>query len=313
MKKIRIAFGCIFYPLMMGRYMLEALLRRDDVEVWSYGPFTGNWIPWAGGMTIPEKYVYQPDFPLPNPPGVPPSLMYGMMEAYKPWEPDVWIEVNAGLQATGRPVSGGPYAVIASDPHVLGHLYDSIRPRTDFFFNMQTPYMRLGDIHLPYAYDPIWHAAGTKPMQDRTYDLSLIGLQYPNRIALVNQLRSKGRNIFFELGRVYDDAREIYHDTKIGFNWSSLQDTTARCFEVMAMGTMPLLNNVPDLQTMFKEGIDYIGFDSMPEAVEKAEWYLDRPLKLQEIADNAMEAVAPHTWDARMEFVLKKVGVLNGE
>lgn len=307
MKKIRIAFGGIFYPLWMGRYMLEALLRREDVEVWSYGPFTNDWIPWGGGMHIAHKYIRTPKQPLPF--GNPPSVMYGQMEMMKPWEPDLWIEVNAGLATMGRPQSA-PYAVIASDPHVLGHIYDQLRPRTDFFFNMQKPYMRPGDIHLPYAYDPIWHAPSETPMKDRLYDLTLIGLQYPQRIQLVNLLRAKGKKVFFELGIVYDDARAVYHNSRIGFNWSSLQDTTARCFEVMAMGTVPLLNNVPDLLEMFTEGIDYVGFDTMEEAVDLAAYYSENDLVAESLAKQAKRAVAPHTWDARMEFVLRKCGVL---
>jgi len=308
-RKIRIAFGTIFYPLAMSRYMLEALQRRDDVELWTYGPFSGAWIPWGDGMSLPAKYVFTPDAPLPLGPSVQPIVRYGQMEMLKPWEPDLWLEVNAGLEANGRPVSG-KYAVIGTDPHVLGQIYDRVRPRADYFFGMQSPYLGEGDIFLPYAYDPIWHSPSPIPMKDRLYDAALIGLQYASRTKLVNALRSRGLNVFYELGKVYDEARDIYHNTKVGFNWSSLQDTTARVYELMAMGTVPVLNRVPDLMRMFVDGTDFIGFDNTNEAVNAIEHYLENPEEAEKIATQAKEAVKEHTWDARMETVLRETGVL---
>ncbi len=308
-KKLRIAFGYIFYPLAMGRYMLEALLRRSDTEIWTYGPYTGDWIPWAGGMTLPSKYVFKPDMPLPWVPGQPPTIRYGQMEMEKPWEPDLWIEVNGGIRTFGRPIKD-KYAIIASDPHVLGGIYDVVRPKADYFFGMQKPYLKPGDIWLPYAYDPIWHAPSLIPMVDRDYDAALIGLQYPNRIQLANLLRARGKKVFFELGPVYEDARDIYHNTRVGFNWSSLQDTTARVFELMAMGVVPVLNRVPDLMEMFQDGRDFQGFDTMDEAIELICAYSDNHSEAQLAADAAIEAVREHTWDNRMQAVLEKTGIL---
>ena len=289
--------------------MLEALQRRDDVELWTYGPFSGAWIPWGAGMNLPAKYVFTPNAPLPLGPGVQPIVRYGQMEMLKPWEPDLWLEVNAGLEAQGRPVSG-KYAVIGTDPHVLGQIYDRVRPRADYFFGMQSPYLGEGDIFLPYAYDPIWHSPSPIPMKERHYDLALIGLQYQQRTNLVDILRTRGKNVYYELGKVYDEARDIYHNTKVAFNWSSLQDTTARVYELMAMGTVPVLNRVPDLMRMFVDGEDFIGFDNTNEAVNAIEHYLENPEDAEKIATQAKEAVKEHTWDARMETVLQEVGLL---
>ena len=308
-RKIRIAFGTIFYPLAMSRYMLEALQRRDDVELWTYGPFSGAWIPWADGMNLPAKYVFTPDAPLPLGPGVQPIVRYGQMEMLKPWEPDLWLEANAGLMSQGAPVSG-KYAVIGTDPHVLGQIYNALRPRAEFFFGMQSPYLGPGDILLPYAYDPIWHSPSPIPMKDRVYDAALIGLQYASRTKLVNALRSRGLNVFYDLGLVYAEARDIYHNTRVGFNWSSLQDTTARVYELMAMGTVPVLNRVPDLMRMFKDGIDFIGFNELNEAVDAIEFYARNPVEAEALSAQAKEAVKEHTWDARMETVLQEVGLL---
>jgi len=307
-RKIRIAFGCIFYPLMMGRYMLEALLRRPDVEVWTFGPFTNTWIPWAGGMQIDKRFVFTPDFPMTYAPTAP-TINYGLVEKAIPKQPDLWLEVNAGIHVHGRPKQS-PYAIIGTDPHVLSHIYDAIRPSADYFFGMQTPYLRPKDIYLPYGFDPIWHAPSKIPMVDRPFDAALLGLQYAHRTQLMQHLQAMGMTVVYQLGLVYEQARDVYHKTKVGINWSSLQDTTARCYELMAMGCVPVLNRVPDLMRMFKDGEHFLGFGSYEEARIHVMRMVNDPQAAEEIARKAKSAVAEHTWDNRMEQVLVKTGVL---
>lgn len=301
---IKIGFVSIFYPLFMGRYMLEALLRRKDVEVWTAGPFTGRWIPWQGGMNLPQRYVYTPNLALPA--GTPSTLAWNQVEAAAPWEPDLWINVSSTLQTIGRP--NAKYAVIAADPHVLR--YDDERRKANFFFNMQKPYMSPGDIWLPYGYDPIWHAQTTVPMAERNIDCTLIGLPYANRTKLVDALKGRGRTVIYSIGDCYEDARAIYHRSVVGLNWSSLLDTTARCFEIMAYGIVPVLNRVPDLMELFRDGHDFLGFDTLEEALERVRLVMSDPDLAASIGENARRAVEPHSWDARMNQVLEEAGLV---
>lgn len=303
---MKIAFTMIHYPVAMGRYILEALLRRSDTEVWSAGPYSGRWIPWKGGMHLPESYLREPDHPTPLTSNAP-TVLYESLQSQCPFEPDLWLEVNAGLKPIGRP--SGLYAVVGTDPHVLD--YGGVRRTSDHFFCMQRPYMRDGDHWLPYAHDPIWHAPSPVELKDRGNDAALIGLPYNNRETLVKVLRSRGMTVRFDLGLAYEDARDIYHNTKVGLNWSSLQDTTARVFELMGMMTVPVLNRVPDLMDMFEEGEHFLGFDNLPEAVEKVEWATENLFEAEAIAHNASNAVADHTWDQRVETILQTVGLLN--
>lgn len=76
------------------------------------------------------------------------------------------------------------------------------------------------------------------------------------------------------------------------------------------MGNLPLLNRVPDLVQMFKDGEEFVGFDSMDEAIDKALYYLENTEEAEQISRNAKRAVAPHTWDARMEQVLRQTGLI---
>ena len=288
--------------------MLEALLRHPAIEVWTYGPFTNTWMPWSGVSNIDSKYVFTPDFPMVYDPPVP-AINYGLVEKNKPWEPDLWLEVNAGIITHGRPAQG-PYVIIGSDPHVLRLIYDQVRPKADYFFGMQGPYLGPDDIWLPYGFDPVWHAPSKIPMAERKYDAALLGLQYEKRNRLMQSLETAGMKIVYQLGLVYDQARDVYHDTRVGLNWSSLQDTTARCFELMAMGCVPVLNRVPDLMHLFKEGEHFLGFDSIDEARDQVRLMVNDPTEAEAMTRKAKMAVAEHSWDNRMKQVLKHVGVV---
>ena len=246
---IKVAFTTIFYPVAMGRYFLEALLRREDVEVWTAGPFTGRTIPWRGGMMLPLEYVYTPNHSLPI--ANPPTINYQMLENICPWQPDLWLEVNAGL-VVNAPPTNAPYAIVGTDPHVLD--YSKERARASRFFCMQKPYMKDGDKWLPYAYDPVYHANTPYSWTEREYDLSLIGLQYSQRTNFFRDVKTLGYATYYDIGKAYGDARDIYHKTRVGLNLSSRKDTTARVYELMAFGIVPLLNRTPDLMEIFKDG-----------------------------------------------------------
>jgi hypothetical protein len=302
-RKIRVAFSYIAYPVAMARYMVEALERRDDVELWVTGPFTGRQIPWMGGMFLPQSYVKEPDLPLPF--STPPQIIYQFAEGKAPWRPDVWIEGNAGLHTIGRPSC--KYVVIGTDPHVLD--YTKLRKEADIFYSMQGPYMQPGDKWLPYGYDPIHHRATENSWDERKYDVALVGLPYPERKSFMDELASRGYSVYLENGPAYDDAHAIYNDSRLGLNLSSREDTTARVFELMAMRVTPVLNYVPDLIHMFGRDC-YAGFDTAEEGIALCVELLDDPMRAQELAHDAREAVEEHTWDARMEQVLKDAKVL---
>jgi len=302
--KIKVAFSYIAYPVAMPRYFIEALERRNDIELWVTGPFTGRQIPWMGGMFLPQKYVKEPDLPLPF--SAPPEVIYSYVERSLPWKPDIWIEGNAGLLTVGRPKC--KYVVIGTDPHVLN--YDEARRKADLFYSMQSPYMKPGDRYLPYGFDTVFHRKTTKLWDEREIDIALVGLPYPERKAMMRALESRGVKTYLENGPSYEDAWDIYNNSKLGLNLSSRLDLCARCFELMAMGVTPALNRVPDLVKLFIDGQDFIGFDVVSEAIEYIIDALANPLRSQNIAAAAHESVQPHSWDARMEQILSEAGVL---
>lgn len=295
MKKI--VLSGIFYPMAILRYFEAALKRRDDVELFTIGPYTGVNIPWNGGMDLSPKYAKSPDIALHQNAKV--NIKF--FEDQVPFEPDAWIQIDAGFHMTDKP-RNGKNIIVGTDPHCLN--YDYQRRMADTFYCMQTPYAKPGDVYLPYAYDPVWHAPEDQP---QNYDVVLCGLHYDNRNKLVEALRRLNVNVYYDLGPVFDEARALYNQAPIGFNWSSLQDLTARVFELTAMKRLTVVNSVPDLATFFEADKDLIVFDSLTDAVDKIIYYLAHPDEGEAIAAQGYETVKPHSWDARIETILEAI------
>lgn len=307
-RKTRVLLLGIYYPLAILSYFRHALEKRLDVELVTAGAFTNNWIPWSGGMYLSMKYVKTVDLPLAknitNPSWniIKDGLERNSINA----EFDLILNVDAGFHLSDKPPF--PYAVVATDPHVLGNWYATVRRHTDYFFNMQYAYMQDGDFILPYCCSPDHHYAMSI---DKDYDASLIGLNYENRTKLVNALRSKGYKVLYEIGLVYDEYRMENNRAFIGLNWSSLLDINARTFETMAMMQVPIINRLPHLDKLgFTEGRHYLGFDNVEEAVSQVEWALNNRDAAKSIALTAHNFVHEnHTYEKRVKTILETVGL----
>jgi hypothetical protein len=318
-RKIRVLLVYIVYPLAMGTYFKKALEHRDDVDLKVSGVYTGNFIPWQGGMTLPDKYAIVPDIPLPFSPNIG-EINYELIKAQLgDWTPDLIINVDAGLHFKYKPTDG-IVVTVGTDPHVLNEWYDAPRKYSDKFFNMQACYSKKGDIYLPYAYSQYDHYPEEREVSisindSTTYahkdtDAVLIGMPYENRVLWVNELRKRGVSVIFENGPVFDEARALYNRGRIGLNWSSLDDLNCRAFELPAMKLAPVMNIVPDIGKFFVDGEDYLGFTSLSEAVEKVLWLKENPEKAHKIAEHGYNTVKPHTFDARIETILKECGFI---
>ncbi len=299
---MRVVLSSLFYPMSISRYFEAALRRRDDVELCTVGPYSGQWIPWNGGTQLPAKYAVTPDIALPSPQNTAVTpVPIEFIEAQLPWKPDLWLQVDAGFYLRGKP-KHGKNVIVGTDPHVLN--YNAQRQVADTFYCMQAYYADPQDEYLPYAYDPIWHQPED---QSRNYDVCLIGLHYEPRTQLVNELRAHGINVYYDLGPSFDEARALYNQAPIGLNWSSLNDLTARVFELLGMRRLAIVNSVPDLERFFEPGRDLITFDNHDQAVKAVLHYVANPDEADEIATNGYETVGPHSWDARVEQILEAV------
>lgn len=297
---MKVVLSYIKYPMAMGIWFERALRRRDDIELYTVGPYTGAWIPWQGGMTLPTKYAIPPDLPLPANGGLP-VLPMAYVESKLPWQPDLWLQIDAGWFLRGGP-EHGKSVIVGTDPHCLN--YDQQRQMADTFYCMQSPYMKPGDKWLPYAYDPTVHYPEEQP---QSYEVCLIGLLYEGRARLVDELKRRGLRVHYSIGPIFDEYREIYNQAPVAINWSSQNDLCTRVFEGMAMRRAVVANRVPDQEKLFIEGVDLMAFSSLGEAVERVMHLIENPAAAADVAQDGYEAVKPHTWDARVQEILDDV------
>ena len=287
----------MYYPVSIGKYFDFALKRRDDVNLHTIGPWTSTYIPWMGGMYLQDKHSRPPDSPMSKTFCGQVKVNPKILESRLPFKPDLWINADAGFSFS-KPDC--PYAIIATDPHVLN--YDYQRTQADMFYNMQKVYSKEDDIYLPYCADPKWHS----PLNvDKEYDVCLIGLKYENRTRLVNRLRDRGLNVFYETGIVYDKYQEAYAKSRLAFSWSSKLDLIARVFEAMAMDVPLVCNHVPDMELFFEDGVDYYGFDNLEQAEAQIFMALANYEDAKMVSKNAhTKVMADHLYDHRIEQIL---------
>lgn len=291
---MHVVVSAIWYPVAIARYILAALNDMDGVEVTTVGVATGTYIPWGGGMRLPESYVYNPDIvvgKLGNH-----FVPISMVEARLPKPADVWLQVDAGFYLQGRP-RAGRNVVIGTDPHALN--YDRQRVYADDFYCMQTPYMKHGDKYLPYAYDEQWHA----PLErngEFGIDVAMVGVVYPNRQQFIRQL--SGLRIHAGCGNAYGDARHIYENSAVSFNLSSALDLTARVFELAAMGVPFAANDVPDMKLLF--GDEVLSFAGTMDGARLVRELVNNADMRMEVAKRARRAVQGHTWGARVAQIM---------
>ena len=299
-KKILLLYKA--YPFAIASYFRKVLEARPDVELTTCGEFFGQEIPWNNGMTIPRKYFNHVDFPIPK--GMN-KLSWKILKSKLQKDFDLILNVDAGFHLADKPDI--PYAVVATDPHVLQGWYDEVRPIADYFFNMQRYYMQDGDIHLPYACLSSEHYAMSNV--EKKYDAALIGLHYGNRDNLVRRLRESGLNVYYDIGAIWKEYREINNSATVGLNWSSLYDINARTFEMMAMMQVPVINRLPHLDELgLHENQHYLGFSDVSEAVEKVKWALANPNQARAISLSAHNHVhKSHTYAHRVQQILDTV------
>lgn len=304
MKKI--ALVGIYYPVAILRYFENALKRRDDIELVTAGVYTGAWIPWNGGMNLLPKYAKSPDIPLPANMAGAGSFNVKALAAQddRLKDVDLWIMVDAGLCLSEHP-GYGIVAEVQTDPHVLQPHYQIARRFADHVFCMQTPYLQPGDHYLPYAYDPGVHYP--IEVKEKAYDVTMIGLHYPQRNEIIDRLQRAGKTIYYNLGDAYDEYRTIYNRTRVGFNWSSKDDLVARVWELAAMKVPMVVNDVPDLRKFFTPDLDLLVAPDLMRATDYILTLCNDKNMRENLAENAYYVVTEgnHTYDSRVEQILE--------
>jgi spore maturation protein CgeB len=117
-------------------------------------------------------------------------------------------------------------------------------------------------------------------------------------------------------GGIVDDrtAAKIYAASTIGLNvhhrQSRLGGVNTRTFELLAAGTLPLVDQIPGIEELLEPGRDVVCYRSPDEAREVAVRYLaDAPGRRAIVERGRARVLAEHTYVARMREVFREMGV----
>lgn len=279
----------------MGRYFQWGFEEAGH-ETYSVGMYSHGKIPWGETYYYPH-YKMPPDFELPDY-NVPLKEVLNKID----FTPDIVFQAGDTQFLTGP--SPIPNLIYATDPHAVN--YTERRDFADYFFNAQNCYKQEKDIWIPYGYSEDIHI----PISDTEiiYDVAMSGLLYPHRVEAMQAMQTAGLSMYITLGAIYHDYAKVYAKSKIAFVYSSKNDLPARFWEGLAMKKMVLTNRVPDLKLLdFVEGQDYVAFDTVQEAVEKAAYYANHDAERERIAESGFMKVQPHTYKARCEQILSHI------
>lgn len=106
----------------------------------------------------------------------------------------------------------------------------------------------------------------------------------------------------------YEEAPKVYHSSKINLNISLrsiVNGIPLRCFEIMGNCGFLLSNYAGDFQQFFINGEDYVSYDSIPDLIDKIDYYLKHDDERCQIAMNGYKKICEgHTYVHRAQEIL---------
>lgn len=186
--------------------------------------------------------------------------------------------------------------------------------RTDFNFVCQK--RALEDFTKDGIKNVVWMPHAVEPMAYpyiatlKKHDLCFIGhINSENRIEALDRMFKAFPNFFYGQ-RLFEDAADKYRESKVCFNISIKDDINMRCFEVMSTKSFLLTNRIPTMSELFEDGKHLVMYDSVEDAIEKANYYLSHDEEREKIAEAGFQEVrAKHTFRHRAEQVLRVTGL----
>jgi len=310
MSTINILIAAIHYPVASGRYMADAF-RRIGCDVRTIGPTQG---PHIWGVDVDPRYEWEPNYTAGDLYGD--YGLKGTLEKFDGWKADLIVCMDSAFTLQGeRGDYPAPKVLYGVDNHLKTYNRKGERYDHKFLAHHDGPALPVCDCGdqtwLPCAYDPVWFTPSQIPIEQRAYDVLLVGWPTPERQEIVEAMKDAGIAVFATLGAIYRDYRAMYHNAKISLCRSAEKDVAQRVFETAAMGCALLANRVPDLSRLgAREHEHYAPFTKTAEAISEAKRLLSDPAELERLALAGQAWAAPHTWDARAKTILETMRIL---
>jgi spore maturation protein CgeB len=182
---------------------------------------------------------------------------------------------------------------------------------------------------LPFFCDPSTYVPAEE--RDKSFDISFIGSYHPDRRVSMNRILlplitkfGKRVHLFgFELEKIPQSSNasrhnflkrsqlaSVYSRTKIAVNihrdpaLQSSLNLNERTFEILGAGQFELIDAIPDIDQLFKPGVDLVVAHDEKEAVELAEYYINNVEERRKIAESGYRKVTTyHTIRQRAESI----------
>jgi hypothetical protein len=294
---MNVLIAYIGYGCGAGLHLKKAL-RCMKNKVCHIGPDPKGYIPWAPERDFAERDT--PDIALPYP-----LSSFPLVEAIArcPWPVDLVIECDANFGLTGH--AKVPVVCWAVDNHVSGYPASA---DANLFLGAHSWGHHHADPNfgwLPCAYDSEEHY----PLDVvKEFDLLFLGVIYEHRAQYLNALAPYGK-VGMGMGVLGKEYNEGYNSARMGFCLSACGDVPMRVFENAAQGLLIFCDRQRDLEKFgLADGIHYVGFDSIPEAVSKFQELLSDPEEVQEIAHNGQAALRYETYEQRVQEIFSYLG-----
>jgi hypothetical protein len=167
---------------------------------------------------------------------------------------------------------------------------------------------------LPLACDEEIHC---QPSVDRIYQVGFVGSLGKfgsTRYNILSAILPRYQSNDYAVQIAPNDMACIYGQSKIVFNASVNGDLNMRVFEALASGALLITDRIENgLNDLFKEGVHYIGYSTIDEAIEKIDFYLAHHEQRQRIAaEGQRTALALNTYNHRFGELIKKAEGLAG-
>jgi len=152
---------------------------------------------------------------------------------------------------------------------------------------------------LPHAVEP--QAYPNSPTCMKKYDIGFVGyVSFEKRADMLDEFLKEFPNFWFGQA-LFEDCAEIYRKSRIVFNTAATDDLNMRVFEATATGSFLLTENIPTIHELYEDGVHLVTYDSIPDAIEKARYYLKHEDEREAIAKAGMERTLQyHTYKHRI-------------
>lgn len=295
---MRILIHAIHYPVCSARYAVDAFKRLGH-EVYHIGEETGRNI-W--GMQVPAEYEWKQD------------------SGYIAWvSKDLKFDLNIVMDSHSSVLDNHGFKFVEEPVVVWGvdsHVRDYRRPYFNAYFLAHKsvsiqPYDE-NTFWLPCAYDPVAFPPSPIPWEQREYDVCCLGFMYERRWKIVNAMREAGLKVVAGCGMVYDQYRDIHHNSRVALVSSFNHDLPIRTFEGAGMGCAVLSDETPDLRWLDPQApiVQCMGDPDgvVRLMVEEAQRLQSEP----EVAEACQQWAASHTWDHRAQVIVNWFTARNG-